>query len=219
MGLQPEGTALVCFTLFLAVVLWALCKRQIKDNPTRHAVERQLIGRIDSICNYLRRELDNKKFISRQTLQDVLNRDQVCQLLQHTPHDGCDDVSEHISNRALKFLALLLLEGDHRRIYTYLDDPLSVTDDDHFGCAEEYNEHFYLWKEPFEMSNVDTLRNGHWKIPPVLDAKVTMKYPNGFITPFYNDTRLTQVSSFGILHKAQVGGGHLENCDTVIVCD
>jgi hypothetical protein len=217
MGPQWEGTALVCFTLFLCAVLWGLCKRHITSNPTRRAAERQVVGAIDSICNSLRIELDNKKFISRQTLQDVLHRNQVRQLLQRAPHNDYDNVSEHISSRALKFLALLILEGNQKRIYSYLDDPLGVTDDDYFGCAKEYDEHIYLWKEPIELSDVETLRDGHWKIPPALDPKFTMKYPNGFIMPFYNDTRLTQVSSFGTLYKAQVGGGHLENCDTVIV--
>lgn len=209
---------LVCFTLFFAAVLWALCIRDTKDNPTHHAIPRRLVGHIDSICNHLNKELEDKRFISLQTLQDVLHRDQVRQLLQSTPHDGCDDVSEHINRHSLKFLALLILEGDHRRIYTYLNDPFRISDAQ-FGCAEQFNGRFYRWKEPIEPLYGYTLHDGHWKIPPILDPEVIVKYPNGFIMPFYNDTQLTGASSAGMLYKAQVGGGHLGDCDTVIVRD
>jgi hypothetical protein len=218
MGLQPEGAVLVFFTLFFAAVLWALCKRDTKDNPTHHAVPRKLIGYIDNIRNYFTKELKEKNFISVQTLQGVLHRDQVRQLLESTPHDGCDVVSEHISSHSLKFLALLILEGDHRRIHTYLNDPFGGSDA-YFGCAEGYNGHFYQWKEPNESLDGFTLHEGHWKIPPVLDPEVIVKYPTGFIMPFYNAIQLTEASSSGMLYKAQVGEGHLENCDTVIVRD
>jgi hypothetical protein len=178
-----------------------------------------LVEQIVLIRDSLKRELDGKKFISRQVLQDILPRDKVRQLLRGNTHEGRDDASEHISSNALKFLALLILQGDDRHILTYLDNPLDITDDEHFGNAKRYDDQFYHWKEPTGTSIHDALRDGHWKIPPVLDPNFTIKYPHGFIPPFHDAPQPWRAASSFPVFKAQVGGGHLELCDAVIFRD
>lgn len=171
---------------------------------------------VKELCEHLNLEVSDRKFISRQALQNILPPDQIARLLHCAPRRDRGNLLDHVSIHGLKILAVHLLDADHQRISSFLQHPFDLSDEALFAVFAEAGDTLLEWQRPVTAKDacIDWILRLHWQIPPTLEQNVVLKYPKDFIAPFY-DRREIGKGSYGTVWSVRVGGGHIRDCEDV----
>ena len=165
---------------------------------------------IKELYERLNLELSDRKFISRQALQDILPNHQIARLLYCAPRRDRRNLLDYVSIHGLKLLAVHLLEADHQRISALLQHPFNLSDEALFANFAEAGDTLLEWRTPVTAKDActDWILRLHWRIPPPLEQGVVLKYPRDFIAPFY-DRKKIGTGSYGTVWSVRIGGGHI----------
>ena len=171
---------------------------------------------IKELYDRLQLELSNRKFISQQALQNILPNDQIARLLHCAPRQDRGNLLEHVRIHSLKTLAVHLLDADHWRMRLFLQHPFDLSDEALFANFAKSGKTLLEWQRPVTAKDacIDWILGLHWQIPPVLEQNIVLKFPKGFISPFYDYKQIGK-GSYGTVWSLRVGGGHIRDCEDV----